>query len=186
MLLPPNIRRRSPQLPQFLLTLGKCQSRRPSVSTAAGSNDQLPHICDNYRRRPAVWRAGRRTGSPTTRRTHNPVSGPHTANAATGNSEPLLHVRDDHNGLTWMIDGGATLSLVPTTQNDRASRPTSTPLQAANGTTIANYGSRHMTIRLGDRRFEWDVTVADVTSPILGADFLMEYTSPATTPWDSC
>ena len=108
------------------------------MSTAAGSNDQLPHICDNYRRRPAVWRAGRRTGSPTTRRTHNPVSGPHTANAATGNSEPLLHVRDDHNGLTWMIDGGASLSLVPATQNDRASRPTSTPLQAANGTTIAN------------------------------------------------
>ena len=45
----------------------------------------------------------------------------------------------------------------------------------ANGTTIANYGSPHMIIGLGDHRFEWDVTVADVTSPILEADFLMEY-----------
>ena len=75
MLLPPDIRRQSPQLQGLVLALGKCQGRRPAVSTAAGSNIPLPHI---RRRRPAAWRAGRRTSSPTTRRTRSPESGPHT------------------------------------------------------------------------------------------------------------
>ena len=96
-------------------------------------------------------------------------------NTIAGNTEPLLHVCDNLNGLIRMIDGGGTLSLVPATQDDRASRPTSTPLQAANSTIIASYGPRYMTIGLGDCKYEWDVTVMDVPSPIIGADFVMEY-----------
>ena len=74
-----------------------------------------------------------------------------------------------------MIDSGATLSIAPVTQDDCTSRPTSTPLQAANVMTIASYGPRHMPIILGNRKYEWDVTVMDVKSPIIGANFLMEY-----------
>ena len=95
--------------------------------------------------------------------------------AAAGNSEPLLHIRDNANSLTWLIDGGATLSLVPPTHDERTSGPTSNPLQAANGTSIASFGTRKMSISLGARQFEWEITVADVTSPIIGADFLMEF-----------
>ena len=95
--------------------------------------------------------------------------------AAAGNSEPLLHIRDNANSLTWLIDGGATLSLVPPTHDERTSGPTSNPLQAANGTSIASFGTRQMSISLGARQFEWEITVADVTSPIIGADFLMEF-----------
>ena len=32
-----------------------------------------------------------------------------------------------------------------------------------------------MTLQLGQRLFEWDIVVADVAVPLIGADFLMEY-----------
>ena len=108
-------------------SVGKCQSRQPSVSTAAGS------------------------------------------------SEPLLHVRDGANGLTWLVDGGASLTLSPPTMQERAAGPTSTSLYAANGTPIQCYGSHPITLRLGKGLFEWEIIVADVAVPIIGADFLMEY-----------
>ena len=95
--------------------------------------------------------------------------------AAAGDFEPLLHVQDNANGLTWLVDGGASVSLVPPTPDERASGHNTTPLHAANGTPISCFGNRHMTLRLGNRQFEWDLIVADVTSPIIGADFMMEY-----------
>ena len=53
--------------------------------------------------------------------------------------------------------------------------PHLTPLQAANGTTITSYGTRHMIIGLGECKYEWDITVTDVKSPLISAAFLMEY-----------
>ena len=94
---------------------------------------------------------------------------------AAGDSQPLLHVSDDNNGLTWLVDGGASLSLAPPTEQERANGPTSAPLRAANGTPIHCFGSRSMTLQLGQRLFEWDIVVADVAVPLIGADFLMEY-----------
>ena len=95
--------------------------------------------------------------------------------AAAGDPETLLHVRDDANGLEWLIDSGASVSLVSPTPQERRAGPTATPLHAANGTPIPCYGTRLMTLRLGQRQFEWDFVVADVTTPIIGADFLMEF-----------
>lgn len=46
-------------------------------------------------------------------------------------------------------------------------------MQAANGSVIATFGLRPLTLNLGLRRpYYWIFTVADVAHPILGADFL--------------
>ena len=67
------------------------------------------------------------------------------------------------------------MSVIPPTPTDRH-RAASTSLRAANGTPIATYGRRSLTICLGLRRsFPWVFTVADVRMPILGADFLSHF-----------
>ncbi|XP_057330856.1 uncharacterized protein LOC130671153 [Microplitis mediator] len=49
-------------------------------------------------------------------------------------------------------------------------------LYAANGTIIETYGLSLQTVNLGLRRdFTWNFIVADVTKPILGADFLSHF-----------
>ncbi|KAK3916919.1 Myosin-3 [Frankliniella fusca] len=49
-------------------------------------------------------------------------------------------------------------------------------LEAANDSTIATYGTLHVTPDLGlQRKFSWNFLVADVNMPILGSDFLAYY-----------
>ena len=99
-------------------------------------------------------------------------------NAATPSSSSskikndLLYVHDASTKQKWLIDGGAVLSIIPPTLAQRLNGPTSTQLQAANGTKIPCFGVRNMTIHLADRKILFPVTIADVRQPILGADFL--------------
>ena len=95
-------------------------------------------------------------------------------NAATSpnNSNNLLYVHDAKTKTRWLIDGGAVLSIIPPTLAQRLNGPTSTQLQAANGTQIKCFGVRQMTINLVDRAVKFPVTIADVSQPILGSDFL--------------
>lgn len=49
-------------------------------------------------------------------------------------------------------------------------------LIAANGTPITVFGESKQTIDLGlHRLFDWTFLVADVSSPIIGADFIKHY-----------
>ena len=49
-------------------------------------------------------------------------------------------------------------------------------LYAANSTKIATYGSKLISLDFGLRRaFVWNFVVADVSRPILGADFLERF-----------
>ena len=49
-------------------------------------------------------------------------------------------------------------------------------LHAANGSSIQTFGRRSVKIELGlAKPFTWNFTIADVTKPILGADFLRYY-----------
>ena len=97
-----------------------------------------------------------------------------TVNAATSpnDSNKLLFVHDTKTRTRWLIDGGAVLSIIPPTHAQRLKGPTNTKLQAANGTEIKCYGIRQMTINLADRAVKFPITVADVSQPILGSDFL--------------
>ena len=87
-----------------------------------------------------------------------------------------LFVRDKASGIRFLIDTGADICVFPRTLIPGRLRKSDYMLSAANGTTIARYGARIMTLNLGLRRdFRWRFLIADVSKPILGADFLAHH-----------
>lgn len=87
----------------------------------------------------------------------------------------LLSIRDRHSCYEFLIDTGAAVSVLPRKPTDSLA-PTSQVLISANGSNIATYGHRSLTLDLGLRRnFQWLFIVADVTKPIIGHDFLHHF-----------
>ena len=87
----------------------------------------------------------------------------------------LFYVTDRLTRTKFLVDTGATVSVLPASTKDRKDLSFLT-LQAANKSTISTYGQRSLTIDIGLRRiFRWVFILADVTTPILGADFLHHY-----------
>ena len=84
----------------------------------------------------------------------------------------LLYIDDGAERRRWLIDNGAYVSIVPPTPKQRASGPTGVKLQAANGTDINCYGYINKDVQLGNRKFNFDFTIADVRQSIIGSDFL--------------
>lgn len=86
-----------------------------------------------------------------------------------------LIVFDQRNGLSFLADTGAAVSVLP--RNIRLHRtPKQCMLYAANGSKIHTYGFKKLVLDVGLRReFPWTFLIADVTRPILGADFLGKY-----------
>ena len=83
--------------------------------------------------------------------------------------------RDDETTIEYLIDTGASRSLLPKTELQGPHRRTSYTLQAANGSQINTYGLKQMPVTYDGRRYTWKFLVADVTMPIIGADFLTHY-----------
>ena len=98
-------------------------------------------------------------------------------NSVAGQNEQcfLLHVTDELTGQKWLVDGGALLSIIPPTPQQRLKGPINSELKAANGTNIDCYGNVTKTIQIGKQQFLFDFVVADVKSRILGADFLAQF-----------
>lgn len=85
-----------------------------------------------------------------------------------------LRIYDANTKLHFIIDTGAEVSLIPNTSNQ--SHPGSRKLYAANGTSINTYGDKMLKLSFQLRReFCWIFTIADVTEPIIGADFLQHH-----------
>ena len=85
-----------------------------------------------------------------------------------------MAVWDRRSGRTYLVDCGADFSVFPTSTADKKSRFPSTPLVAANGSPIKTWGKRNISLLLGQgRSFVQEFHVADVTEPILGADFFI-------------
>ena len=102
-------------------------------------------------------------------------SGQTVAAAASGPSSRRLFVSDRTSGTRFLVDTGAEVSLLPSTAAHRRHVHTAAQcsLSAANGSSIRTYGLRSLTLDLGLRRsLPFIFVVADVTMPILGADFL--------------
>lgn len=77
--------------------------------------------------------------------------------------------------MKFLVDTGACISLIPPRQSDLL-KLQPLLLYAANGSTIKTYGKRLINVDLKFKRFfPFLFTIAAVTSPILGADFLKEY-----------
>lgn len=76
--------------------------------------------------------------------------------------------------MNFLIDTGSDLSIIPPSFKDKNKIFNDTiQLYAANNTCIKTYGQKVLSVSLGLRRqFEFPFIIADVTKPIIGADFL--------------
>ncbi|KAL1487842.1 hypothetical protein ABEB36_015492 [Hypothenemus hampei] len=83
-----------------------------------------------------------------------------------------VFVKDPTTRISFLVDTGAEVSVLPR-RFTNVWKPATFKLYAANGTPISTYGVKSLSISLGLRRiFTWEFLVAEVTHPILGADFL--------------
>lgn len=68
------------------------------------------------------------------------------------------------------------MSVLPLTAKSQNMKSTSIQLYAANRAPIKVLGEKKINLDLGLQRiFEWSFLIADVTSPIIGADFIRFY-----------
>ncbi len=82
------------------------------------------------------------------------------------------HITNKANSLRFLVDTGAEVSIIPPCGKDLANPSPLTP-QAVNNTTIP---IRSLTLNLGlCRPFYWVFVIANIKTPILGADFLRHY-----------
>ena len=87
-----------------------------------------------------------------------------------------LFVTDRVSKLRFLIDTGSDLCVFPRRLAPGRRERTSYDLFAANGTPIPTYGWYTLTLNLGLRRdFTWRFVVANVQLPIIGADFLANF-----------
>lgn len=96
-------------------------------------------------------------------------------------SEPMpfprrLFLTDRVSRIQFLIDTGADLCVYPRSVVQGQRDKSDYSLSAANGTTIATYGTITLALDFGLRRvFTWRFVVADVSKPIIGVDFLNHY-----------
>ena len=85
----------------------------------------------------------------------------------------LLTIADPVSKLSYLIDTGAEISVLPPCPGDRRNASGGIQLQAANGSSIRTFGERSVQLDLGlAKSFTWKFTIAEVTKPIIGADLL--------------
>lgn len=88
------------------------------------------------------------------------------------NNSHRLFITDKNSKLTFLIDTGANISVIPKSRNVQQ-RPSTFKLYAANNTVIPTYGEKYMDLDLNlQRSFRWKFVIAAVSKPIIGADFL--------------
>lgn len=87
-----------------------------------------------------------------------------------------LFVVDQESKQRFLVDSGSDLCCFPR-RFLRGRHPESNyQLEAANDSSIKTYGPLTLRLNLGLRRnFTWRFTIADVSVPILGSDFLAYY-----------
>lgn len=112
---------------------------------------------------------------------HSPSLQPHITTSCT-NPDTFspqvcrIHITDNTSHRRFLIDTGAEISVIPPSTKEICNPSPSRKLYAANNTQINTYGQKTLTVDLGlSRKYTWSFIVADVTSPIIGADFLRHY-----------
>lgn len=87
-----------------------------------------------------------------------------------------LFITDRVTKRQYLIDTGSDLCCYPRSWLAGQRKPTDYELSAANGSSIKTYGTVNLTLNLGLRRnFIWRFVIADVTTAIIGSDFLSHY-----------
>ena len=99
----------------------------------------------------------------------------------TANSRPTfkssrLFITDPLTQIRFLVDTGADVSVIPASQVKGFDKKPNYSISAANGSNIDIYGSKLLRLSLDLRReFNHPFLVAEVSKPIIGADFLDKY-----------
>ncbi|GFU95944.1 hypothetical protein TNCV_252951 [Trichonephila clavipes] len=109
-----------------------------------------------------------------------------------------LFLLDSKSGQKFLIDSGSEICVIPPSPTMNKSPQSNFSLFAVNNTKIPAYGMVRKELNLGLRRpFIWTFIIADVSSPIIGADFLKHFNllidlkkkkgiiRPSKSPWSS-
>ena len=91
---------------------------------------------------------------------------------AAGHKNGLRFLCDSISKRQFLVDTGAEVSILPATGLDTRTRQQGPPLLAANGSSIRTYGTRRLSLHFASNTYYWNFIIADVTRPLLGADFL--------------
>ncbi|XP_034945575.1 uncharacterized protein [Chelonus insularis] len=138
----------------------RSRSRHRSFSKASTTRSSSPHS------------NGKRSTLPTI----GAVDGSDNNNNTISSAEPRLHIFDKSTKLTFLIDSGAVVSIIPAEYFRGGRSQAHFTLYAANSSQISTYGTKTLEPNFNLRRpFPWAFIIADVDTPIVGADFLAHY-----------
>ncbi|GBM89583.1 hypothetical protein AVEN_169410-1 [Araneus ventricosus] len=83
-----------------------------------------------------------------------------------------LFIRDRITNISFLVDTGSDVSLLPANVYQKRNSSQQT-LLATNSSNINVYGQKTLSLNFNLRRdFIWTFLIADISTPILGADFL--------------
>lgn len=85
-------------------------------------------------------------------------------------------MKDRISSLNFLVDTGADITVIPKKYCQRVDIEVTYPIRAVNGNPIHVYGVKtiQLDINLG-KKFIWNAVVADLSTPILGGDFLEHF-----------
>jgi len=84
----------------------------------------------------------------------------------------LLFLTDTTHNLRFLVDSGASLSILP---HQSAAQPSGPPLLGVDGQRIPTWGSRDLSVSFGGQTYPFKFLLAAVATPILGMDFLTHF-----------
>ena len=90
-----------------------------------------------------------------------------------GPNRPNLFVQDLSSKLSFLVDSGAEVSLLPAQQADWATLSSGRPLVASQ--SIRSYRKKRVSLNFRKQRFSWSFIIADTPVVIL-SDFLLSHT----------
>lgn len=87
-----------------------------------------------------------------------------------------LFIKDKINNLNFLIDTGACVSVIPVSKFKNIKCNSELLLSAANGSNIKTFGEKVLNLNIGLRRdFTFPFILADINTPIIGANFLEHF-----------
>ena len=84
----------------------------------------------------------------------------------------LLYVTDAVSLKRFLVDTGSSYSIYPFKPSACVSKPTGPMLELPNKQVVPTYGEKVMSVCFSGRTFVWSFVLADISFPIIGADFL--------------
>jgi transposase InsO family protein len=82
----------------------------------------------------------------------------------------LLYVKDAVSCLKFLVDSGSSYSIYPC--GTPHGSPTGPMLQLPNKQLVPSYGEKVLTVEFSGKTYVWSFLLADISFPIIGADFL--------------